>query len=107
MNVKSLNTLLKTLVIPVAYRVFKTPQTLPYIVFFVDSTDNEFADNSVYKQVNSWQVELYCDTKNPPLERSLEAILPPYNKVETFIDTEQMFQIAYSFETYETEETNG
>lgn len=105
MNVKSLNTLLKTLGYPVAYRVFQTPQTLPYIVFFMDDTDNEFADNSVYKQVNTWQVELYTEKKNPSLERSLEAILPPYNKVEAYIDEERMFQIAYSFQTVETEET--
>lgn len=105
MNTKSLNTLLKTLGMPVAYRVFQTPQTLPYIVFFMDDTDNEFADNSVYKQVNTWQVELYTEKKNPSLERSLEAILPPYNKVEAYIDEERMFQIAYSFQMVETEET--
>lgn len=104
MNVKSLNTLLKTTGMPVAYRVFQTPQTLPYIVFFVDDTDNEFADNSVYKQVNSWVVELYTATKNPALERQLEAILPPYNKVEGYIDSERMLQIAYTFQTIETEE---
>ena len=104
MNVISMNTLLKSLGIPVAYRVFQTPQSLPYIVFFIDDTDNEFADNSVYKICNSWVVELYTETKNPPLERELEAILPPWNKVETYIDDEKMYQIAYSFETYETDE---
>lgn len=104
MNVASMNTLLKTLNIPVAYRVFKTPQNLPYIVFYVDNTDNEFADNKVYKTVNEWNIELYTDIKDPDLERRLEAILPPWNKVETYINDEQMYQIAYSFETYETEE---
>lgn len=104
MNVKSLNTLLKTTGLPVAYRVFQTPQALPYIVFFTSDTDNEFADNSVYKQINHWNVELYTATKNPALERQLEAILPPYNKYEAFIDSEKMFQIAYEFETVETEE---
>lgn len=107
MNVISMNTLLRSLNIPVAYRVFQTPQTLPYIVFFIDDTDNEFADNSVYKKCNAWVVELYTETKNPPLERQLEAILPPWNKVEAYIDSEKMFQIAYHFETYETEEENG
>lgn len=105
MNVKSLNTLLKTLGIPVAYRVFQTPQTLPFIVFYLDDTDNEFADNSVYKKCNAWVVELYTEKKNPALERSLEAILPPWNKIESYVDSEKMFQIAYHFETYETEET--
>lgn len=104
MNVITMNTLLMSLNLPVAYRVFQTPQTLPYIVFFIDDTDNEFADNSVYKQVNSWVVELYTATKNPPLERQLEAILPPYNKVEAYIDSEKMYQIAYTFECIETDE---
>lgn len=105
MNVQSMFNLLKTLNLPVAYRVFKTPQEPPFIVFYIDGSDNEFADNSVYKKVNEWSVELYTDVKDPATERNLEAILPPWNKVESYISEERMFQVAYSFETYETEET--
>lgn len=98
MTVPEMLTNLRTLNIPVAYRVFKNPVEPPFIVFYQNGTDNEFADNSVYKVVNSWSVELYTDTKNPPLEASLEAILPPWNKEETYISDEQLHMIVYDFE---------
>lgn len=92
---------LKALDVPVAYRLFKTPQEPPFICFYTDGTDNEFADNSVYKTVNQWTVELYTETKNPPLEKQVEAVLPPWNKTESYIDSENMFMVAYSFEDVE------
>lgn len=98
MTIPEIKTLLDTLKIPVAYRFFRTPQEPPFICFYTDGTDNEFADNSVYKRVNSWTVELYTETKNPLLEEELEAILPPWNKDETYIDDEQLFMITYTFE---------
>lgn len=101
MTVAEMKTLLDTLKIPVAYRFFRAPQNPPFICFYVDGTDNEFADNSVYKTVNQWTVELYTENKNPVLEQALEAILPPYNKNESYIDTENMLMNAYTFENIE------
>lgn len=98
MTIPELKSKLDTLDLPVAYRFFRTAQEPPFICFYVDGTDNEFADNSVYTRVNQFTVELYTETKNPVLEANLEAILPPWNKVESYIDDEQLFLVAYSFE---------
>lgn len=98
MTVAEMKTLLDTLKIPVAYRFFRAPQNPPFICFYVDGTNNDFADNSVYKTINQWTVELYTENKNPLLEASVEAILPPWNKSESYIDTENMLLVAYSFE---------
>lgn len=98
MTVAEMKSLLDTLKIPVAYRFFRAPQNPPFICFYIEGTDNEFADDSVYKTVNQWTVELYTENKNPLLEASVEAILPPWNKNESYIDTESMLLVSYSFE---------
>ena len=86
MSIKEMYNLLSSTNYPVAYRVFKTKQTLPFIVFYTDGTDNAFADNSVKQIINSWTVELYTDVKDPEAEAAVEAVLPVWNKSETYID---------------------
>ena len=98
MSIAEMYNLLSSTGYPVAYRVFKTKQTLPFIVFYTDGTDNAFADNSVSKVINQWTVELYTDSKDPEAEAAVEAVLPVWNKTEAYIDDEQMFMIAYTFE---------
>ncbi len=110
MTVEEMKTLLDTVTytknnttyhVPVAYRFFRAPQDPPFICFYVDGTDNEFADNSVHKTINQWTVELYTENKNPILEKNLEAVLPVWNKTESYIDTENMILNAYTFEDVE------
>ena len=98
MSIAEMYNLLNSTGYPVAYRVFKTKQTLPFIVFYVDGTDNAFADNSVSKVINQWTVELYTDSKDPEAEAAVEAVRPVWNKTETYIDDDQMFEIIYTFE---------
>jgi len=87
--------------VPVAYRFFRAPQDPPFICFYIDGTDNAFADNSVNKTINQWTVELYTENKNPILEKNLEAVLPVWNKTESYIDTENLIMNAYTFEDVE------
>lgn len=107
MSIKEMYQVLSNTGYPVAYRVFKTKQTLPFIVFYTDGTDNAFADNSVKQIINSWTVELYTDVKDPEAEAAVEAVLPVWNKSETYIDDEQMFEIIYTFEDIYNGEPSG
>ena len=107
MSIQAMYQLLSSTGYPVAYRVFKTKQTLPFIVFYVDGTDNAFADNSVNKVINSWTVELYTDKKDPAAEAAIEAVLKTWNKAEVYIDDEQMFETIYTFEDVYNGEPSG
>ena len=44
----------------------------------------------------------YCDSKNPALEATLEAVLDEhgifYNKTEVWIESEKLYEVLYTFE---------
>lgn len=86
--------------IPVAYRFFKEPQKLPFLVYYEERSDNFVADNQIYLKKSVYTVELYTQDKDPGLEALLEAALDGYiwEKTEDYIDTEQMYQITYELE---------
>lgn len=101
MTVKDMYAHISSLRIPCAYQVFKTPQTPPYICISITSSDNFFADDEVRKKVNHWLIELYTDKKDPAIEASLEAILPPWNKNEDYLDDEKLYIVQYEFDNVE------
>jgi hypothetical protein len=47
-------------------------------------------------------IELYTDYKNPPVEQQVEAVLDEhgvfYDKTETWIESEKLYEILYIFE---------
>lgn len=87
---------------PVAYRVFHNHTELPYIVYYVSASNNLLADNEVYKTINNYTVELYTDLDNfiqacSKLEYIFKIQGIAWNKIETYISEEEMFQISYNF----------
>lgn len=105
MTEKEIADMLKSTKLPVAYYQFpvgEAPQ-LPYLVYFYSESDNFSADNGVYQRVDQLNVELYTENKDFATEKAIEAVLDAngffWEKYEAFIDSEQMFQIAYEMET--------
>lgn len=101
----NLKSILDLLQIPVAYSHFNTATELPYIVYYETGTDNVFADNKVFKQCKSVEIELYTSIKDVTLEEQLETLLNnneiPFDKIsETYIDDEKMFESVYQIELY-------
>ena len=96
-SISEINTLLETLGYPVAYRLFKSKQAPPFLVFYEDKADNFFADSEVYQKSSIIIVELYTDTKNPDLENSVEALLQAWSKAESYIPDEELFLVSYEF----------
>lgn len=86
--------------IPVAYRAFKEPTALPFIVYFEDSSDNFVADNRIYVKKHIYTVELCTADKMPALEEALEEALDGYiwESDETYVDSEQMYEKIYTLE---------
>ena len=77
---------------------------LPYIVYYYPSTENFPADNEVYKLTQTLNIELYTRTKNFDLENEVETVLQSagfvWDKTETYIDTEHMFEVLYELEVF-------
>ncbi len=98
-----LKTALEGLNIPIAYSHFKTATSTPYLVYYVDSNDNFYADNKTYEKIRVVNIELYTDKKDETLESSLETILNDndlaYNVIsETYIDDEDLYEVFYQIE---------
>lgn len=105
MTLSELTTQLKQTGYPVAYRYFPgdvLPQ-MPFIVYYVDETNNFFADGVVYRKISRVEVLLYTKQKNTTAEAILEAILEglAWEKSEEWIQDEACTEITYNFEILE------
>lgn len=96
--------ILRELNLPFAYDHFaegESPEP-PFICYLVPGSDNFAADGRVYFKINEYHIELYTDEKSPALENSLDAVLDKhsifYNKSETWIESEKLYEVLYTFE---------
>ncbi|MBR4627784.1 MAG: hypothetical protein IKO47_08815 [Ruminococcus sp.] len=99
---------LNTLGIPVAYLKFNKPQSLPFAVYYEAGTDIKGADGyNLFRDVTV-TVELYCEKKQPQLERQIERLFREYEIVKSsdiYIEDEDMFMTSFTFDTIQyTEE---
>lgn len=93
--------------LPNAYHHFaegESPKP-PFLVYLLSSSNNFSADGKVYFKVNEVHMELYTDYKNPQLEKKIEAVLDEYgifyNKFESYIESERLYEVLYIFEMEE------
>lgn len=91
-------------VYPTAYWSFPEGEApkMPFITYFEESSDNFGADNKVYFHRKRISVELMTRTKNPTAEANLEAAFDSHdiywNKTETHLDDEDVFEVIYDLE---------
>lgn len=89
---------------PNAYDHFAEGETpeLPYILYLVPESNNFAADNYAYFKVNEVHIELYTDRKDLTAEQKVEAVLDRhgifYNRSETWIESEQLYEVLYYFD---------
>ena len=99
MDEAALFTLLKTLNMPVAYHHFTSPPSPPYVVYLFAYNTNFGADNKVYSGAKNFQVELYSKAKDLASEKLIEDLLDAneiyWDKSETYIDSEGLYQVLY------------
>lgn len=88
--------------LPFAYHHYNKPPALPYGIYIITGSNNFAADGKVYHKINQCQVELYTNIKDPATEKALEDVLDGagifYNKTETYIESEKMYQNLYELE---------
>ena len=96
--------ILKGLGIPFAYDHFAQGESPdpPFICYLIPGTNNFSADGVAYYKINQFNIELYTDLKDLSLERKLEEALDEasifYNKSETWIESESLYEVLYTFE---------
>lgn len=90
--------------LPTAYHHFAEGESPdpPFLLYLSPGSDNFSADGRVYLKVTQLDVELYTDRKDPALEDRLEAVLDDaglfYNKTESYIDSEKLYEVLYEME---------
>lgn len=107
MTTKQVSEMIKSMGFPYAYYQFdinpKNPAPEPpFICFYYPNADDLKADNINYARINALIIELYTDDKDFNAEAAVEMALAfneiPYDKTETYIDSQKMFQITYTME---------
>ncbi|MEK4495094.1 hypothetical protein [Ureibacillus sp. FSL W8-0352] len=93
---------LKSLGYPVAYSHFKSAQTPPFICYRVIDSDTLTGDNTVVDEAINVDIELYTETKNLTAENKIKQFLKdnelPWDYVESYIETEGVFQCVFSIQ---------
>lgn len=104
MSFEEIMEMLQSLGIPVAYHHFaegEGPEP-PFVVYLSPGSNNFSADGQVYFKVKQLDIELYTDRKDAAMEEQLEAILDAhgffYDKTESFIESEKLYEVLYEME---------
>ena len=104
MTIENLVEMLQEMNIPFAYDHFaegESPEP-PFICYLIPGSDNFAADGKVYFKMNEVRIEVYTDFKDLDLESRVEGVLDGheifYNKSETWIQSEKLYEVMYSFE---------
>lgn len=97
---------------PSAYHHFEEGQSPdpPFVVYLYPGTNNFSADGTVYQAVNELDIELYTDRKDLEAEKKVETVLEKhgffYEKTETYLESEKMYEVLYEMEVLINAEQN-
>lgn len=89
-------------ILPCAYRIFKDEQVLPFSVYYLDESNDKYADNINFLKKGKYNLEVYSQIKNKKLETQIENLFlkneTTYKKTESFLEDEKMYEVLYEFE---------
>ena len=96
--------IMQELSLPFAYDHFaegESPEP-PFVVYLIPGNNNFAADGIAYYKISEVHIELYTDKKDPQLEAQVEAVLDQhgifYDKTETWIESEKLYEILFIFD---------
>lgn len=100
-----ISTMIASVGLPYAYDHFtkaESPGGPPFICFLCQNSDNFAADGVVYQPISALTIELYTAEKSFEYEAAVEAALTAaglfFDKDETWLDSERMFEVVYTTE---------
>lgn len=74
----------------------------PFLCYLLPDSRNFPADGRVYHKINEVRLELYTDYKDLEVEARVETVLDShgifYEKSETWIESERLFEVLFSFD---------
>lgn len=100
-ELKSSISAISTFATKVTYRAFPEGHApaLPFVCIQATQTNNFDADNTVYKVIQGYDVELYTKSKSESTEQALESVFADnsivWEKSEDYIDSENCYMITY------------
>ncbi|KAF1268411.1 hypothetical protein SUG92_02735 [Streptococcus agalactiae] len=103
----SLINVIKEMNLPYAYHHFAESNAVspPFLIYLLPSTNHFKADGKIHHKISVVHLELYTDKKDITLESRLESILDKYeivyDKHETWIESEKLYEVLYTFEMEE------
>lgn len=101
MSFEDVKTMIAGLGLPYTYYSFpmNVAPDPPYIVFNYPDINDLAADNTNYGHIVTLNLELYTASKDFSVEETIEAALNAngfvYDKTETYIRQEELFQVTY------------
>ena len=104
MTYEEIVSMLSELEIPLAYHHFAEGESPdpPFLIYLSPGSHNFGADGKVYHKIKQLDIELYTDKKEPQLEERLENALDAsgifYEKTETYIESEKLYEVLYETE---------
>lgn len=104
MTEKEVYQMIKSIGLPVAYHHFEEGKAVdpPFLVYLYPETNHFSADGIVYQEINRLDIELYTDKKDLAAERQVEGVLKEhgffYQKTESYIESEKMYEVLYEME---------
>lgn len=105
--------ILNNIGVPYAYDHFAEGEAPdpPFLCYLLPGSDNFSADGTVYRKFTEVRLELYTDLKDSTAEQNVEGVLDAagifYNKSETWIDSEKLYEVLYAFEMLVDGESAG
>ncbi|MDE6789840.1 MAG: hypothetical protein K2J47_11070 [Ruminococcus sp.] len=104
MNYEAINEMMLEMGLPFAYHHFaegESPKP-PFLIFLSPGENTFSADNLMYHSFKKLDIELYTDEKSPETEERVEEVLLRHNifytKTETWIASEEMYEVLYEME---------
>lgn len=104
MSYEEINEMMLEMGLPFAYHHFSEGESPkpPFLIFLSPGEHTFSADNRMYFSFKKLNIELYTDEKSPDTEAEIEAVLRRYhifyNKTETWIASEEMYEVLYETE---------
>ena len=102
MSYTEIVSILEELGLPVAYDHFAEGEAPdpPFICYLYPENVPFGADDIVYFQFHELDIEVYTDIKDPALEKRVEELLTAhglfFQKNETWIDEEKLYEVLYT-----------
>lgn len=102
MTLEELKAVLDASGVPFAYHHWETQKEPPYGVYLYVYDEPFYADGALYYWTGRYQVELYTRKKDPAAEARVEMALAraglSYEKSETYLEDERLYEMLYEIE---------